>query len=747
MESPKIAVVKRVWLIILALSAAWTTIVIAIGVVMISIHKSSMIALAREEAVASFEKDLVYRRWAAGHGGVYALVSDTTPPNPYLVDVPERDITTPSGRKLTLINPAYMTRQAHELGLEEYGLWGHITSINPINPDNVPDAWEKEALQQFEENPAPVSSVQEVDGQSYLRYMHPLAVDASCLKCHVSQGYQVGDIRGGISVSVSLSPYMANTRKESAELKMLLGGLWVLGLGGIGFAGRVISKSVSEQFKISQQYRSVVDNIGIGVAAIGQDMRILTLNRQMQQWFPDVNVSDQPICHRVFNNPPSEAPCSYCPTILTLQDGQVHESITETPAGDSIINFRIISSPIKNEQGEVVAAIEMVEDITEQKQIADVLKQSEETLRQILDSVSFGVIIVGRDKKVRAANKVAREMTGYGTDEEMQGVICHHHLCPAAVDQCPILDLHQTVDRSERRLLTNTGKSIPILKSVVPIVLNGEEVLLESFMDITTLKETENQLRAATKQAQAANQSKSEFLANMSHELRTPMNSILGFSDLLTDDSLTEEQRDYLETIQDNGNHLLELLGDILDFSKMEAGKLDIESVACSLRAILAKVYSMTVCRAETKGLDFQINFCRDLADSIVTDSTRLTQSLVNLAGNAVKFTETGHVYINVSSEDKDGRPYVRFDVEDTGIGIPEDKQEMIFDSFTQADGSTTRKYGGTGLGLAITRKLVALLGGHLTVHSEVGKGSVFSFSLPKQPVQPSFPEQEAAGV
>ncbi len=232
-------------------------------------------------------------------------------------------------------------------------------------------------------------------------------------------------------------------------------------------------------------------------------------------------------------------------------------------------------------------------------------------------------------------------------------------------------------------------------------------------------------------QAEAANKAKSEFLANMSHEIRTPMNAIIGFSEVLSEQDMLEEQRAHVHTILQSGKALLSLINDILDFSKIEAGKLDIERVNFSLGELLAPIESMSKTTAHKKGIDFRIVIGDNVPAHMCGDSTRLRQCLINLVGNALKFTEQGYVHLNLSLQQQQGKPYVCFIVEDTGIGIEENKQHAIFDSFTQADSTTSRKYGGTGLGLAITKKLAGLLGGDLAMSSEQGKGSIFSLAVP----------------
>lgn len=300
----------------------------------------------------------------------------------------------------------------------------------------------------------------------------------------------------------------------------------------------------------------------------------------------------------------------------------------------------------------------------------------------------------------------------------------------------------------DARAITRSGTVIDIQVAIAPLLDDANRCIgsIAVARDVTQHKRSEEALRLAREAAEAASHAKSSFLARMSHEIRTPMNGVLGMTELLLETGLSSTQRKYAETVQRSGQNLLSIINDLLDFSKIEAGKLELENVDMDLRRTVEDVVDLLAERAHSKGLELACSIPPDLATQVRGDPLRLGQVLTNLVGNAIKFTEQGSVVIRATSVEESARSVtMRFEVSDTGVGISPEAQSRIFDEFSQADGSTTRKHGGSGLGLAISKQLVEMMGGSIHVESALGAGSTFRFTARFEKQEAQSPEASRA--
>ena len=380
--------------------------------------------------------------------------------------------------------------------------------------------------------------------------------------------------------------------------------------------------------------------------------------------------------------------------------------------------------------------------ISERVHIQQTAQKSEERVRLLLDSTGEAIYGVDLQGRCTFCNAAALRLLRYRDATELLGKIAHemiHHTrsdgTPYPLSEC---SLHEGIVKGDPVHITGEilwradGTSFVSEVWCHSILHSGVIVgAVVTFFDVTERLRAQEELRRAKESAESANRAKSEFLANISHEIRTPMNGIIGMTDLTLDTELNSDQREYLGLVKSSANSLLILLNDILDFSKIEAGKIELDPVEFALRESLEGILKSPQVNARHKGLDLLWRVGADVPDHLVGDPGRLGQVLLNLVGNALKFTEQGGISVDVErhSKTQDGRTVIQFQVKDTGIGIPRDKHALIFEAFTQADGTTTRKYGGTGLGLAISTKLVTLMGGHIWVESEPGHGTTFRFT------------------
>jgi len=387
------------------------------------------------------------------------------------------------------------------------------------------------------------------------------------------------------------------------------------------------------------------------------------------------------------------------------------------------------------------------------------LRSTEERYRVLFERSLTAICCAAPDGTIVGINRACAELLGYEKPSEAIAINLAKHLPhPEAEAYRKKLLETKRLAPYETKLVKTSGESVWVLHSATLVESSdGQPVEIQSmYLNIDERKRTEAELRSAKQAAEAANQAKSEFLANMSHEIRTPMNGIIGMTELALDTPLSMEQRDYLETVKFSAESLLGIINDVLDFSKVEAGQLQVDPIEFHLQDCVDNVLRALALRAHEKGLELACHIDSAVPETVFGDPVRLRQILTNLVGNAIKFTDEGEVTVTIERSSGTGnQAELHFAVKDTGPGVPKEKQADIFRAFVQADGSMTRRQGGTGLGLTISTQLAELMGGRIWLESVVGEGSIFHVVLPfpegqnilSQPVVPSTPELRGLSV
>ncbi len=727
---------------VLALMALWTAIVLFSLYMSIRASRKFVVEQAKSEARVTFNKDLAYRRWSVQNGGVYAPVTKNTLPNPYLSDIPERDVRTPSGRLLTLLDHAYMTRQVEEERRDQYGFRGHITGLRAIRPRNLPDSWESGALRSLHRGEREVSSVETIKGEAFLRMMRPFLTEKDCLKCHAKQGYKVGDLHGGISVMVPLAPIRARKRGGIRTGIFLHAGLWLFGLAGIGYGGSKVRKHLDGRERAERKlresedrYRDLVDHGKALICTHDLSGKILSANPSAANilgYAPEellrMNLADilAPEVRGEFE--------AYLEKIREC--GESHGMLlVQTRKGEKRIweynnTLRTVGVPEPVVRG-------VAHDITELKRTEEALRDTTRRLQLAANAGHWGIW----EWDVRSDRLLwdGRMFEQYGIPEDAfpAGLEAWGERLHPGDRSVFMADL-QSALRGEKehevefRIVQPDGK-VRYMESHAIVLRDADGRVTRMIglnKDITEHRSLKDQLRQSQKMEAVG-----RLAGGIAHDFNNLMTVVTGYSELLlAQHSPADPERRALEEIGKAGNRATLLTSQLLAFSRKQVlhpKVIDLGEVVSGIEKMLQRLIGEDIVLVTTAGPGLW---------KVHADPSQVEQVVMNLAVNARDAMpgvgslslSLANVTLNESfvrsHEGVNAGQYVALTVRDTGCGMDSQTISRIFEPFF-----TTKEVGkGTGLGLATVYGIVKQSNGYIDVESVVGAGTTFRVYFPR---------------
>ena len=781
-EPSDILDLKRfMWVLVLI----WTLAVAAFLGWHYQFQRKNLMEIAHIQALSAFERDLMYRHWNSTHGGVYVPITDKTPPNPHLARLPERDVITPSGRKLTLLNPAYMTREVHEMAAVKYGQTGHITSLKPLRPENLPDDWECKALESFQQGAHEYSAIVVIDNKKYLRFMRPLMTEQSCLACHGDQGYKVGEVRGGIGVTVPLEPLWAIENRQFAYAAAGHGFLWLLGLVGIVLGFKRLRRSETARNMILAELNQAKDELEIRVEERTEALR---KNSLLLERFFSSSVFSVAYLDTEFNfirvNPSYAGQIQKEPAFFsgknlfdlhlnperedllrklakTGDPYTAHSSPMEFPDHPErgVTYWDWALQPLKDEEGNIEGLILVLVEVSQRQKAEEELRQNEALIKAVMDNLPLGVAVNSLDPAVKFEYMNDNFPRFYRTTREAladpdnfwnavyEDPDFREEIKKRALEDCASGDPERmhwddvplTREGAETTFINARNTPVP-----------GKALMISTVWDVTERKKAEEGRKKLEQQLRQAQKMEAvgTLAGGIAHDFNNILAAIIGYTELSQNDlDKSHPCQRYLTNVLTAGGRAKNLVYQILSFSRQaEQKRLPIDiapAVKEALKLLRASIPTT---------IEIEQDIALELGAALA-DPTRIHQVIMNLCTNAAyAMREKGGILtVKLSRIELDEREasqyaeltpgsYLRLTVSDTGHGMDRGTLERIFEPFF-----TTKKEEGTGLGLSVVHGIIKDHGGAITVYSEPGRGTTFHIYLPTQETEQVKPVKETA--
>ncbi len=671
--------IKQLKIFFFTLIFVWTLILATMLTLELRHIEQTTEALMKKEAIANYNKDQAIRNWVASHGGVYVPIDSVTPASKYLSHIEKRDVITNFGDTLTLMNPAYMIRQLNEFYVKDYGIVGHLTSLKLIRPENKPDKWERTALEQFENGITRVSEYNTINSEEFYRLIKPMKINSNCLKCHSHQGYEIGDIRGGIAVSVPTKKYskLAYSNKRQAVVSHSL--LWII--------ITIVLSYLYLKFKNILKAKQIIKK------------QVEIQHKKIQQKNKELEILNSSL------------------------ESKVKERTQELTTKQDELIVKNKSALMINE--ELKASVKQLKTTEQELQL----------FRLMIESSGDPTFMINDDENCRMiyVNEAARKHFDAPLEEiytwrlpDWDFHSTYENLAAHVEKMKKLKNLNiETIH------IVKGGRQVPVEISLNFIEYRGHTCHFGYFKDISIRNKAKEALEKSEASLKESNATKDKFFSIIAHDLKSPFNALMGFSDILLRKHKEydhQKREKIIRMINKSSKSAYSLLENLLTWSRSQSGKINYSPEKLELKIVLFETMFGLQAQANNKEVEIINNIYEN--ETIFADKNMITTVLRNLISNAIKFTNKKGT-VTISAKKQTDNNFIEISISDTGIGIPKERIGDLFRIDKNKSTQGTENETGTGLGLILCKEFAEKHAGKIWVESEEEKGSSFIFTIP----------------